>query len=163
MPGPGARGLFRLRGPTEARTVPSPMSSRDAHHDHRTHDHWHRHGNFDRAIAIGIAPNLCFVVVEPGFGCWVNSLALLADAMHNLSNVAGLVLAQGGALVGRRRPDARHTCGWRRACILSAFLNTLPLVAIGSLGSGGRSAPARTRADQWPAHHGGRRDRHRCR
>jgi cobalt-zinc-cadmium efflux system protein len=58
---------------------------------------------------------------------------LLADAGHNLSDVLGLVLAWGGALAGRLRPDARHTYGWKRASILAAFLNALLLVAMGSL------------------------------
>jgi cobalt-zinc-cadmium efflux system protein len=61
-------------------------------------------------------------------------LALLADAGHNLSDVIGLVLAWGGALAGRLRPDARHTYGWKRASILAAFTNALLLlVAMGSL------------------------------
>ena len=89
---------------------------------------------FDRAFGIGIALNLAFVGIEAFYGWKVNSLALLADAGHNLSDVIGLVLAWGGALAGRRRPDARHTYGWKRASILAAFLNALLLlVAMGSL------------------------------
>ena len=98
------------------------------------HDHGHAQENFDRAFAIGIALNLAFVAVEAWYGWKINSLALLADAGHNLSDVAGLVLAWGGALAGRLRPDARHTYGWQRASILAAFLNALLLlVAMGSL------------------------------
>lgn len=96
-----------------------------------------RHGGHthSRAFAVGIALNLAFVVVEVWFGLKISSLALLADALHNLSDVAGLVLAWGGALAGRLRPDARHTYGWRRASILAAFFNALLLlVAMGSLG-----------------------------
>ncbi len=117
-----------------------------AKHDHdHDHDHDHRHGHvhhghtadpadFNTAFAIGIALNLGFVVVEAYYGWRINSLALLADAGHNLSDVAGLVLAWGGALAGRLRPDARHTYGWRRASILAAFANALLLlVAMGSL------------------------------
>jgi cobalt-zinc-cadmium efflux system protein len=89
----------------------------------------------DRAFAVGIALNLGFVLVEGFYGWRVDSLALLADAGHNLSDVAGLVLAWGGALAGRLRPDARHTYGWKRASILAAFFNALLLlVAMGSLG-----------------------------
>ena len=78
--------------------------------------------------------NLGFVAVEAFYGWKVDSLALLADAGHNLSDVIGLVLAWGGALAGRLRPDARHTYGWKRASILAAFLNALLLlVAMGSL------------------------------
>jgi cobalt-zinc-cadmium efflux system protein len=64
----------------------------------------------------------------------VGSLALLADAGHNLSDVAGLVLAWAAALAAGRRPDRRHTYGWQRASILAAFANAvLLLVAMGSL------------------------------
>lgn len=113
-------------------------------HDHsqvHSHDHSHGHahggsagGSHDRAFAIGIAVNLAFVGIEAFYGWQVDSLALLADAGHNLSDVAGLVLAWAGAFAGRRAPDDRHTYGWKRASILAAFANALLLlVAIGSL------------------------------
>lgn len=102
---------------------------------HGHHHHRHEHGSFDRAFAVGIALNLGFVLVEAYYGWRVDSLALLADAGHNLSDVAGLVLAWAGALAGRMRPNARHTYGWKRASIVAAFFNALLLlVAIGSLG-----------------------------
>ena len=102
-------------------------------HDH-DHDHHQAPANFNRAFAIGIALNMLFVGIEAFYGWRVNSLALLADAGHNLSDVAGLVLAWGGALAGRLIPDARHTYGWKRASILAAFANALMLlVAIGAL------------------------------
>ena len=121
-----------------------------AHHDHAGHDHAHDHGHahghdhghahhhapasFDRAFAIGITVNILFVAIEAFYGWKVNSLALLADAGHNLGDVAGLVLAWGGALAGKLRPDARYTYGWKRASILAAFANAvLLLVAMGSL------------------------------
>ncbi|MCF8160884.1 MAG: cation diffusion facilitator family transporter [Polaromonas sp.] len=98
------------------------------------HDHDHAPANFNRAFAIGIALNLAFVGIEAFYGWRVNSLALLADAGHNLSDVAGLVLAWGGALAIRLVPDARHTYGWKRATILAAFANALLLlVAMGGL------------------------------
>jgi cobalt-zinc-cadmium efflux system protein len=98
------------------------------------HDHSHAPANFNRAFAIGIVLNIVFVAIEGFYGWRVNSLALLADAGHNLSDVAGLVLAWGGALAGRLRPDARHTYGWQRASILAAFANALLLlVAMGAL------------------------------
>jgi cobalt-zinc-cadmium efflux system protein len=100
------------------------------------HDHSHSHApaNFDRAFGIGIALNIAFVGIEAFYGWKIDSLALLADAGHNLSDVIGLVLAWGGALAGRLRPDARHTYGWKRASILAAFINALLLlVAMGSL------------------------------
>jgi cobalt-zinc-cadmium efflux system protein len=98
------------------------------------HDHSHAPVNFNAAFGIGIALNLAFVVIEAFYGWRVDSLALLADAGHNLSDVIGLVLAWGGALAGKLRPDARHTYGWKRASILAAFINALLLlVAMGSL------------------------------
>jgi cobalt-zinc-cadmium efflux system protein len=100
------------------------------------HDHNHAHApnGHDRAFALGIALNVGFVAVEAFYGWKVDSLALLADAVHNLSDVAGLVLAWGGAFAGRLRPDARHTYGWQRASILAAFVNALLLlVAMGAL------------------------------
>ena len=109
---------------------------------HASHDHPHPHGhshdhapaNFNAAFGIGIGLNLAFVAIEAYYGWKIDSLALLADAGHNLSDVIGLVLAWGGALAGRLRPDARHTYGWKRASILAAFTNALLLlVAMGSL------------------------------
>lgn len=98
------------------------------------HGHDHAPVSFDRAFGIGIALNLAFVAIEAFYGWKIDSLALLADAGHNLSDVIGLVLAWGGALAGRLRPDARHTYGWKRASILAAFMNALLLlVAMGSL------------------------------
>lgn len=98
------------------------------------HDHSHAPANFNAAFGIGIALNTAFVAIEAFYGWKVDSLALLADAGHNLTDVFGLVLAWGGALAGRLRPDAHHTYGWKRASILAAFLNALLLlVAMGSL------------------------------
>lgn len=98
------------------------------------HEHSHAPASYSSAFAIGIALNTLFVAVEAFYGWKINSLALLADAGHNLSDVAGLILAWGGALAGRLRPDDRHTYGWKRATILAAFINAmLLLVAMGSL------------------------------
>jgi cobalt-zinc-cadmium efflux system protein len=110
-------------------------------HPYPLHDHPHGHAHgpapadFNRAFLIGIALNSGFVLIEAWYGWRINSLALLADAAHNLSDVAGLLLAWMAALATRLRPDARHTYGWRRASILAAFANAvLLLVAMGSLG-----------------------------
>lgn len=109
-----------------------------AGHDHADHHHGHAHvhapANFNQAFAIGIGLNAAFVAIEAFYGWKVNSLALLADAGHNLSDVAGLVLAWGGALAGKLQPSARNTYGFKRASILAAFANAvLLLVAMGSL------------------------------
>ncbi len=108
-------------------------------HAHGPHGHAHTHAHtpasFDRAFAIGIALNLAFVGIEAFYGWRIDSLALLADAGHNLSDVAGLVLAWLATLAARRQPDARHTYGWQRASLLAALANAvLLLVAMGSLG-----------------------------
>lgn len=87
-----------------------------------------------RAFAIGIALNLGFVAIEAWYGWRTGSLALLADAAHNLGDVGGLVLAWGGLAAARLRPDERHTYGWRRGSILASFANAvILLVAMGSL------------------------------
>ena len=131
--------------------VPVPGVAHDhgshdhAGHDHAAHDHAaHGHGhhghhhapaNFDRAFAIGIIANTVFVAIEAYYGWRVDSLALLADAGHNLGDVAGLVMAWGGAMAAKLRPDSRYTYGWKRATIFAAFVNAvLLLVAMGSLG-----------------------------
>jgi cobalt-zinc-cadmium efflux system protein len=92
-------------------------------------EHDHAPADFNRAFAIGIGLNALFVAIEAFYGWKVDSLALLADAGHNLGDVAGLVLAWGGALATRLRPNARHTFGWRRASILAAFGNAVLLLA----------------------------------
>lgn len=104
-------------------------------HDHH-HAHAHAHGPvaFNRAFLIGIALNIAFVAIEAFYGWQVDSLALLADAGHNLSDVAGLMLAWAAALAGRLQASQRKTYGWRRASILAAFANAIVLlVAMGSL------------------------------
>jgi len=100
----------------------------------QSHGHSHAPAAFNQAFAIGIALNAVFVLIEAGYGWKINSLALLADAGHNLSDVAGLVLAWVACLAGKLRPDHRHTYGWQRASILAAFFNAvLLLVAMGAL------------------------------
>lgn len=113
-----------------------PHNEHDHHHGH-THHHGHHHHaptDFNRAFAIGISLNVLFVLIESFYGWQINSLALLADAGHNLSDVAGLVLAWAGAWAARIQPDARHSYGFKRASIVAAFINALVLlVAMGSL------------------------------
>lgn len=105
-----------------------------AHDDHGHEHHHHVPASFNRAFAVGVALNAGFVLVEAFYGWRINSLALLADAGHNLSDVAGLLVAWGGMLAGRLLPNARHSYGWKRATILAAFANALVLlVAMGSL------------------------------
>ncbi|NMO22439.1 cation transporter [Pyxidicoccus fallax] len=97
--------------------------------------HNHAAPSHGRAFAVGIALNLGFVAVEATYGVISGSLALLADAGHNLSDVLGLVLAWGASLLARRKPTARHTYGMRGSSILAALLNALLLlVAVGGIG-----------------------------
>lgn len=106
-------------------------------HDHCDgHNHGHSHApkNFDRAFAIGVALNTGFVVVEVVFGLLSNSLALLADAGHNLGDVLGLLLAWGASVLVRKLPTQRHTYGLRRTSVLAALTNALVLlVAVGAI------------------------------
>lgn len=108
-------------------------------HDH-AHDHGHAKGHshapasFGRAFLVGTLLNLSFVAIEAGYGLAANSLALLADAGHNLSDVLGLVAAWGAATLSRRAPTTHYTYGYRRTSILAALANALLLlVAIGAI------------------------------
>jgi cobalt-zinc-cadmium efflux system protein len=99
---------------------------------HHGHDHGHHHhvDMHNRAFGIGIGLNVVFVAVEAWFGWQADSLALLADAGHNLSDVLGLVLAWLGLLFARSRPNERYTYGRQRASILAALVNALVLLAV---------------------------------
>jgi len=93
------------------------------------HNHSHNHAaNYDRAFVIGIALNVLFVLVEAFYGWQADSLALLSDAGHNLSDVLGLLMAWGGFYLARLRPNRKHTYGWGRATILAALFNALILL-----------------------------------
>lgn len=103
---------------------------------HRGHDHAHGMAprRLDRAMMIGVGLNLAFVAVEVFFGLVSQSLALVADAGHNASDVLGLLLAWGADLLARRPPTRKYTWGLRRSTIYAAFLNAvLLLVACGGI------------------------------
>lgn len=109
-------------------------------HDHAPHDHNHAHGhshgpaNYNTAFAVGIALNTIFVVVESVYGYLSHSLALMADAGHNLSDVLGLLLAWGATYLATRKPSRKFTYGLRSSSILAALANAvLLLVAIGGI------------------------------
>ena len=96
----------------------------------------HNHGpaNYNRAFAIGVVLNFGFVIAEVIFGLTADSLALLADAGHNLSDVAGLLLAWGASVLSRLQPTARRTYGYRSTTIIAAFVNAvILLVAVGGI------------------------------
>lgn len=94
-----------------------------------SHGHSHAPANYGRAFAIGVVLNLVYVAVEAGFGFWDNSLALLSDAGHNLSDVLGLLIAWGGFALSRIPPSLERTYGWRSSTILAALFNALLLLA----------------------------------
>lgn len=108
---------------------------RDHHHQgHHHHGHHHAPANYDRAFAIGAALNLGFVLAELGAGMLANSVALLADAMHNLSDVLALLLSWAAAWLARRPPTPRRTYGWGRFSILAALANAiLLLIGVGAI------------------------------
>ncbi len=96
--------------------------------------HDHAPVDFGRAFAIGVGLNLAYVAVEAGYGLASGSLALVADAGHNLSDVLGLLLAWGAATLAKRAPSLRRTYGMRRSSILAALGNALLLmVAVGAI------------------------------
>ena len=95
------------------------------------HLHHHRGGpDYGRAFAAGIALNLAYVAAEAAFGALSGSLALLADAGHNLGDVLGLALAWGAAMLSRREPSGRFTYGLRSSSILAALANAIILLVV---------------------------------
>ncbi|HEX8553994.1 MAG TPA: cation diffusion facilitator family transporter [Sphingomonas sp.] len=105
-----------------------------AGHGHARHGHAHAPATFDRAFAIGIALNLLYVAGEAAAGLWTGSVALLADAGHNLSDVLGLGVAWGGAALARTPPSKRFTYGLKGSTILAALTNALLLmIALGAI------------------------------
>jgi len=111
-------------------------------HDHG-HDHGHGHGHghhhhapasYGRAFAIGILLNSAFVLIEAGFGLWSGSMALVADAGHNLSDVLSLLIAWGAAYMSGLPANERYTYGYKSSSILAALANAgLLLVALGAI------------------------------
>ena len=122
------------------------VHAHDEGHDHaHDHSHGHAHGpgtrghvhappSFDRAFAIGVGLNVAFVIAEIGFGLRTHSLALVADAGHNLGDILALVRAWGGTILARREPTPRRTYGMKRFSILAAIANAgILLVAVGAI------------------------------
>jgi cobalt-zinc-cadmium efflux system protein len=96
--------------------------------------HSHPGDDFSRAFAIGIALNGVIVVLEVVFGLIGNSMALISDAGHNLSDVLGLVVGWAGTVMAKRSPSPRFTYGLKKASILAALVNALfLLVAVGAI------------------------------
>ncbi len=131
-------------------TQASPNSTRGPAHARHAHDHAHAHGQRSSprlattircrivstsAFAIGAGVNLAFALAEIGFGFAANSVALVADAVHNLGDVLGLLLGWAAVWLHRRPPTTRRTYGWGRFSILAALANAaILLVSVGAIG-----------------------------
>ncbi|AZI36721.1 putative CDF-family cation efflux system protein [Caenibius tardaugens NBRC 16725] len=116
-------------------------------HDHGAHDHGghshggHSHGghshapaSYGRAFAIGVVLNTAFVLIEATYGYLSGSMALVADAGHNLSDVLSLLIAWGASVMTARPATARYTYGFKSSSILAALTNAaLLLIAIGAI------------------------------
>src|SRR5437763_14243911 len=112
----------------------SPTSHAGHAHSHAGHAHSHAPASFGRAFAIGVGLNLAFVVLEAKGAVFAPVLWLLADAGDNLSDVLGLLLAWGAAVLARRVPTERRTYGLRRSTTLAALFNAvLLLVGVGAI------------------------------
>ena len=136
-------------GPPDHAHDPAHDPAHDHDHDDQTHGHssnghghghglgHHHHGpvRHDATFAAGVTLNSLLVAGQIGFGLAAHSTALLADAVHNLGDVLGLVLAWAATMLARRAPSARRTYGWGRSTILASLANAmLLLISIGAIG-----------------------------
>jgi cobalt-zinc-cadmium efflux system protein len=104
------------------------------HHHHHHHGHSHGPANYGFAFGFGIILNTIYIIVEILYGFLGDSLALLADAGHNVSDVLGLVIAWIAVWLGKKAPSEKRTYGYKRSSILSALFNAVfLLVAIGAI------------------------------
>ena len=98
------------------------------------HDHEHEPTNYNRAFAIGVSLNVIFVAIEAGYGIFAGSLALIADAGHNLSDVLSLILAWGAGVLAAKAATEKRTYGLRKVTIMASLSSTiLLLIALGFL------------------------------
>jgi cobalt-zinc-cadmium efflux system protein len=108
---------------------------RSSHEHAHAHSHRYEPGGHDFAFALGTLLNAAFVIVEGTYGLIGHSMALLADAGHNLSDVAALLIAWAASALARQRPSTRFTYGYRGSSILAALLNAVILfIAVGAIG-----------------------------
>lgn len=99
-----------------------------------SHDHNHQISNYNRAFAIAVVLNLIFVAIEAGYGVAAGSLALIADAGHNLSDVLSLLLAWGAGLLATKPATEKRTYGFRKVTIMASLASSiLLLVAMGGI------------------------------
>lgn len=112
------------------------MGAGHSHSHDQGHGHGHSHApaDFGRAFALGIVLNTGFVIVEAVYGYISGSMALVADAGHNLSDVLSLMLAWAASAAAKRAPSGRFTYGFKSSTILAALANAmLLLVALGMI------------------------------
>jgi cobalt-zinc-cadmium efflux system protein len=97
--------------------------------------HYHNNTeNFNKAFAIGITLNVVYIVVEVVYGLLISSMALIADAGHNLSDVLGLLLAWGATVLAKTLPTKKRTYGLRKSTVLAALFNAVILmIAVGAI------------------------------
>lgn len=104
------------------------------HHNHHEHGSSLPTESYNRTFALGVALNVIYIIVELIYGFSTGSLALLADAGHNVSDVLGLLIAWAAFYCSQLKPNERYTYGWGSATILAALLNALILmVALGGI------------------------------
>lgn len=98
------------------------------------HQHAHHVKNYNRSFAIGITLNIIFVIIEAVYGVMADSIALIADAGHNLSDVMGLVLAWGAFYLAKKHPSLQRTYGLRKVTILASLSSAILLfIALGAI------------------------------
>ncbi len=98
------------------------------------HEHIHEQINYNKAFLLGIALNIAYVIIEIVYGLQINSMALVADAGHNFSDVLGLILAWGGAYLAKTAITKNRTYGFRKSTILAALFNAIfLLIALGAI------------------------------
>jgi cobalt-zinc-cadmium efflux system protein len=104
------------------------------HNHHHGDNHEHGPQDFQLAFAIGTGLNVALVGLQAAYGIIGHSVALLADAGHNLGDVFGLLLAWGASAAARRAPSSRYTYGFRSSSILAALANSIILlIAVGAI------------------------------
>jgi len=98
------------------------------------HNHDHTVKNYNKSFALGVALNVVFVIIEAFYGIMAGSLALVADAGHNLSDVLSLLIAWGASVLATKSPTEKRTYGFRRVTILASLSSAiLLLVALGGI------------------------------
>ena len=102
----------------------------------KSHSHTHHEiNNYNRSFSIGIALNVIFVIIEVSYGLLADSMALIADAGHNLSDVMSLLLAWGAYYLSTKHPTKKRTYGLRKVTIMASLLSAVMLfVALGAIG-----------------------------